>query len=266
MSYVNMNRPTQTYVIIKPRKESKIMLDKLHLRLDSAITDAVDNNLVPLIIPRTNTATPMSKSACRAIPDQLGVCIGRKNCDGRLIPNIKSDEDCAMLKAYIDNELVIKKNFTQIINGELYEDLTSYYVIYNVDESSRNRPTYDKTSCGYAIPINGYHKCEYELLLTSGNGYTRRMVVTVNNKNTGMYDFITELEDQIACLDNADEAIKNCFFKEPDPEEEDDKTPVWQFTMFDDIGYPESFRVNTREFLSMIASIRQLSCEFVETN
>ena len=242
------------------------MSDELHLCLDSAVTDAADSEHVMLVVPKTNTATLTRKSTDNAIPDRIGVCIGRKNYDGALVSNIKNDTDCAILKAYIDNKLVTKKFFTQMIHDELHDDITRYYVVYDVNESSRNRPTYDETSCGYGMPINGYYKCEYELLLTSGDGYTRRMVVTVNNKNTGMYDFITELEDQIACLDNADETLRNCFFKAPDPDEEDDDTPIWQFTMFDNIGRPVSFRVNTREFLSMIASIRQLSCEFVETN
>lgn len=187
-----------------------------------------------------------------AIPDCIGVLVGKGQSDS-LESYIENDNSRTILSKCIENDLVITEYYTQRIGQDLI-DIPHYFVPYDIEESSANRTTFLASSCGYGTPITGRYKCEYEILLSTGD-LTRRMLFTNESVNISMYEWIQDLEDMLENLDKAAPEIKEQFFKEDG---------IWMFSMFSPIGTCFAGEVDRSEFLSMIVSIRQLSCEFID--
>ena len=105
--------------------------------------------------------------------------------------------------------------------------------------------------------MNGYHKCKYELLFAA-NGLTSRIVIEYKTNNVPMYDFITSLEDDITDILEDDFDEDNIFYGIIKNSE---------IMMFDEFGRGNNIEIESAEDLTtMLASVRMLSCEFVEEN
>lgn len=187
-----------------------------------------------------------------AVPDNIGIYIG-KGTKKDMVSFLKDDTECKLLLDYIKHGIVKTKYFTQYVGDKLC-DVPHYFMIYEVEESLKKRPTYTECSCGNGTPISGYYVCEYEILLGEGD-YTRRMVFSTESVNISMYEWLEDLEEKLEYLESEEETIKSQFYSDGDE---------WMYTMFDSIGHPVETELNVSEFLSMIVGIRQLSCKYVE--
>ena len=237
-------------------KGRKTMKQTYHLHVVENAAKIAKEAGIELMMPDTTEMT--IEIPDKAIPDKTGIYLG-KCVNGVYTSNIeKDDEDCTQLKKCIELGIIHTKVFTQLINHDLCE-VPHYFFMYGVDESSVHTPTYTEYSCGLGTPINGHFECEYEVLLGTEE-YTRRMVFKTSSVNISMYDWIQDLKDEIEDLDEAEDWVKEQFFKDKD--EFGDET--WKFTMFDDIGCQTGIEFNPDEFLSMIVSVRQLSCKFID--
>lgn len=129
--------------------------------------------------------------------------------------------------------------------------------MYDIKESSKNEPTETEDYISRGIYINGYHKCRYELLFAA-DGMTSRVVVEYKTNNIPMYDFITSLEDDITDILEDDFDEDNIFYGIIKNSE---------IMMFDEFGRGNNIEIeNAEDLTAMLASVRMLSCEFVEEN
>ena len=137
------------------------------------------------------------------------------------------------------------------------KNVVDYYVPYDIQESSKNKPTVTDEFPESGYLIDGYYECEYELLLTCGDG-TRRLVVSQRTVNVPMISLLSNIEDEIR-------DILDGF-----PDEENNFTDVlelvdehYEIKMFDEYGIPGNIEINhADEFVNMIVSARQIKCEY----
>ena len=231
-------------------------------------------NHIDLCMPDTNAVT-IALPERVICPDITGIRIGYVDVNtGELISNIKGDDDATQLKKYIELGLVKTLCLNQLTADRAELKTTEhYFFIYEVDDSSKYQPTTLNGGPGFGMPINGYYKCTYEVLLADDE-HTRRMIFTTNSVNIPMCDWITEFIDTIEDLKN----IPRKDIKEFDSDKYDDdfKEYVDQFyvngdnqlcyTMFDAVGNPVEVEFDPQEFKSIISSIRQINCKFVDND
>lgn len=230
------------------------MSEKYTLKLPAeTITKAKEHGLYPLCV----ADTVESQFDGKGIPDSIGIYIGHTDKDtDELKSSIKDDEDASKLRKYIDAGLTVTKIYSQMTADKELKNVPYYFITYDVMESSKQEPTYTEDSCGYGTPINGHYRCRYEVLLGSEE-YTRRMVFEEITVNISMYDWMTSLCDMIEDgIEDRDEEIMQHFSEGTDGET--------YFTMYDEVGSGVEVEFDRSEFESMIVSVRQLSCEFVE--
>lgn len=92
----------------------------------------------------------------------------------------------------------------------------------------------------------------------AADGMTSRVVVEYKTNNIPMYDFITSLEDDITDILEDDFDEDNIFYGIIKNSE---------IMMFDEFGRGNNIEIESAEDLTaMLASVRMLSCEFVEEN
>ena len=131
-----------------------------------------------------------------------------------------------------------------------------YYVIYDIKESSKYKPTIVNEYVDNIILGTGEYKCEYEILLSCGDA-TRRLVIPVRTINMPMYDFITSIEDEIEdVMDRSSEEniFSNIII---------DTGDYFLLDMFDEYGRTYKVEITgVYDFIKMIVSIRQIRCEF----
>ena len=131
-----------------------------------------------------------------------------------------------------------------------------YYVIYDIKESSKYKPTIVNEYVDNIILGTGEYKCEYEILLSCGDA-TRRLVIPVRTINMPMYDFITGIEDEIEdVMDRSSEEniFSNIII---------DTGGYFLLDMFDEYGRTYKVEITSvYDFIKMIVSIRQIRCEF----
>lgn len=112
---------------------------------------------------------------CRvtAIPDIYADIIGRKNVDtGEFESFFKVDAEkgnTAEFDRFRENVTLLEKEHT-VFSRETREwkNVIDYYVPYDIQESSKNRPTVTDEFPESGYLTEGYYECEYELLLTCG--------------------------------------------------------------------------------------------------
>lgn len=219
------------------------------------IARAKDHDLYPLIVEDEITAECNENE----VPDTIGIYIGHVDKDtDKLTSNIKDDDDASKLRAYIDAGIAITKIFCQRTADNKLKNVPHYFIIFDVMESSKQEPTYTEDSCGYGTPLNGHYNCRYEVLLGSEE-YTRRMVFETSSVNISMCSWLSDFMDMIQDgIDERDEYIMQHFKEGEDGE-------VY-FTMYDEIGAGTEIEYDGNEFESMIVSVRQLACDFVDEN
>ena len=207
-------------------------------------------------------------------PDTYGNVIGRYDKKtGKFESYFKKDSDGGNTK-YFDEyrekgNLVEKhRNVIDRTNGFEEKQVIDYCVMYDIKESSKNRPTEIENYVDNSICMNGHHVCEYELLFTCGDA-TRRTVVTYSSNNIPMYEFISALEGQVEEA-LARECEEDNFFKDffTFSESEDDDfndEQIAQVTMFDALGMNYDIEIkHASDLMAMLVSVRLLSCKFVE--
>lgn len=230
-------------------------------------------NNINLCMPDTNTVT-ISLPENVICPDITGIRIGHTDVNtGELISNIKGDDDATQLQKYIDLGLVKTLRLNQLNKDNKLTTTNHYFFIYEIDDSSKHKPTTLNGGPGYGMPTNGYYKCTYEVLLTNEE-HTRRMIFTTNSVNIPMCEWITEFIDTIDELKRIPREDIRKF--NSDLYDNDFKEYTYQFyvnddnqlcyTMFDPVGNPVEVEFDTQEFKSSITSIRQIECKFVNDN
>ena len=201
---------------------------------------------------------------CRgtAIPDIYADRIGRKNVDtGELESFFKVDvknDNTDEFDRFRKNVALLENEHTVFSREALKEKhVIDYYVPYDIQESSKNKQTVTDEFPENAILIDGYYECEYELLLTCGDG-TRRIVISQKTVNVPMIPLLSNIEDEIR-------DILDGF-----PDEENNFADVlelvdehYEIKMFDDFGIPVNIEINhANDFVNMIVSARQIKCEY----
>lgn len=201
---------------------------------------------------------------CRgtAIPDIYASIIGRKNVDtGEFESFFKIDNkngNTVEFDRFRENVTLLEKEHA-VFDMETFEEehVIDYYVPYDIQESSKNKQTVTDEFPENAILIGGYYECEYELLLTCGDG-TRRIVISQKTVNVPMISLLSNIKDEIR-------DILDGF-----PDEENNFADVlelvdehYEIKMFDEYGIPANIEINhANDFVNMIVSARQIKCEY----
>ena len=152
-------------------------------------------------------------------------------------------------KVYTTDIVIEEQDFAE-------RKVIDYYVIYDIKESSKYKPTIVNEYVDNIILGTGEYKCEYEILLSCGDA-TRRLVIPVRTINMPMYDFITGIEDEIEdVMDRSSEEniFSNIII---------DTGGYFLLDMFDEYGRTYKVEITSvYDFIKMIVSIRQIRCEF----
>lgn len=197
-------------------------------------------------------------------PDTYGKCIGRYDKTTNKYESFFTRDEEAGNTKYFDlyrEKCNLYEKHRTVFNREDFSEkqVIDYYVMYDVQESSKNRPTIIEDHVDHSYCVNGDYKCEYELLFAC-DGAVRRIIFPFTSNNIPMYEIISDLEEMVeeAFEGEADESnpfyntFTNC----------DDYCEV---TMFDEIGTNCDIEVeNPDDFMAMLVSIRLISCEFIE--
>ena len=198
---------------------------------------------------------------CR-IPDIYAERIGRKNVDtGEFESFFKIDNkngNTVEFDRFRENATLLEKEHI-VFSREMREEknVIDYYVPYDIQESSKNRPTVTDEFPDSGCLTEGYYECEYELILTCGEA-TRRLVIPQRTVNVPMISLLSNIEDEIR-------DILDGF-----PDEDNDFADVlelvdehYEIKMFDDFGIPVNIEIDhADDFVNMIVSSRQIKCEF----
>lgn len=197
-----------------------------------------------------------------AIPDIYADRIGRKNVDtGEFESFFKVDAEngnTAQFDRFRENVTLLKKEHTVFSRETLEEkNVIDYYVPYDIQESSKNKPTVTDEFPENAILVDGYYECEYELLLTCGDG-TRRIVISQKTVNVPMISLLENIEDEIRDILDGFPDEDNNFADVLELVDEH-----YEIKMFDEYGIPANIEIyHADDFVNMIVSARQIKCEF----
>ena len=204
-----------------------------------------------------------------AFPDTNGECIGRYDEDtGEYESFFKKDKDegnTRLFDQYREKCNLYKRRRTLFVTDNYTEKhVIEYYVMYNIQESSKNRPTEIDDHVSHSICINGNYKCEYELLFAE-EGMSRRIVAEYKSNNVPMYEFVNDLEYLVEEALEGDADESNPFFNVFSACEDCEGCHYFEVTMFDKVGmnYNIGFE-KAADFMAMLVSVRLLSCEFIE--
>lgn len=198
------------------------------------------------------------KEGARVFPDSYGDYLGIYNkktqkYESAFIRDQIAGNTETFDKYRLYGNHIKKKETAYYTEGEIIP-VIKFYEMYDIKESSKNKPTETKAHVDKSYCVNGYHKCKYELLFAC-DGMTLRIVVEYQTNNIPMYEFIGNLEDEIEdALNEADE--DNLFYGII----KDSK-----ILMFDEFGHDEDIEIESAEdLISMLVSVRLISCEFIE--
>lgn len=206
-------------------------------------------------------STDAMESNC--VQDVYTSVIGRKDLKtGELESYWKKDianNNTEELEKILEKSTTVAEKYRNVINWDtgVERKVIDYYIPYDIQESSKNRPTVTEN---YIVGcMNGSWACEYELLLTCGDGATRRIVVEYNTVNIGMIEWLSDLEDEIETAmedDDTDTIFEGIFKKD---------TEECSITMFDEMGIPCDIPIESvSDFMNMIVSARCIKCDFVD--
>ena len=195
------------------------------------ITGIARENVEEAGLPLKNTIELTTKNEY-TIPDIWGLKVGRKFLD------------TGEIESHFEEQQFLERK------------VIDYYVIYDIKESSKYKPTIVNEYVDNIILGTGEYKCEYEILLSCGDA-TRRLVIPVRTINMPMYDFITSIEDEIEdVMDRSSEEniFSNIII---------DTGDYFLLDMFDEYGRTYKVEITSvYDFIKMIVSIRQIRCEF----
>ena len=196
----------------------------------------------------------------KIIPDSYGKCIGRYYVNDDVYKSFFNKDHDENNTSYFDMYKNTCKNIKEkrhLILTENHEEkeVIDYFVMYDIEESTKNLPTEIENYISRGIYVNEYHKCKYELLFAA-DGMTSRVVIEYKSNNIPMYDFIKDLEDNISDILEDDSDEDNIFYGIIKNSE---------LVMFDEFGQACNVEIESADDITeMLASVRMLSCEFVE--
>lgn len=203
-------------------------------------------------------------------PDTYGIPIGRCDVETGEYESFFEEDKNGNTKCFDEYRekcnLYEKHKVILDMRSNESKEVVDYYVMYDIKESSKNRPTETMNHVDTSVCTNGYHVCEYELLFAC-EGNTRRIVVPFSSNNIPMYNFINMLEDYANEVMDGDCEPNNPFkdIIEIEAGEEELEDSCYGLLMFNAIGEPQTIEFESVEdFLSMLVSVRLLSCTFVE--
>ena len=218
------------------------------------ITGIARENYEAAGLPLKNTIELIAKNEY-IIPDIWGLKVGRKYLDtGEIESQFKKEQffeirEQAELLEYPHTVVLIEQDFAE-------RKVVDYYVIYDIKESSKNKPIVTDEYVENIAFGEGEYKCEYEILLSCGDA-TRRVVIPVRTINVPMYDFINSIEDEIE--DVMDRSSEESVFSNVIIDTGD----YFLLDMFDEYGRTYKVQLTSvYDFIKMIVSIRQIKCEF----
>lgn len=218
------------------------------------ITGIARENFEEAGLPLKNTIELTTKNEY-TIPDIWGLKAGRKFLDTGEIESHFEEQQFfeirkrATLLEYPHTVILMEQDFAE-------RKVIDYYVIYDIKESSKYKPTIVNEYVDNIILGTGEYKCEYEILLSCSDA-TRRVVIPVRTINVPMYDFINSIEDEIEdVMDRCSEenVFNNIII---------DTGDYFLLDMFDKYGCTYKVELTSvYDFIKMIVSIRQIKCEF----
>lgn len=197
-------------------------------------------------------------------PDTYGECIGRYDKTTNKYESFFIKDEKAGNTKYFDlykEKCNLYEKHRTVFNKEDFSEkqVIDYYVMYDIQESTKNRPTIIEDHVDHSYCINGSFKCEYELLFAC-DGAIRRIIVPFTSVNIPMYEFIGDLEDMVEEVldEESDESNPfNDIFRDCDG--------YYEITMFDEIGMNCDIEVESAsDFMAMLVSIRLVGYEFIE--
>ena len=197
-------------------------------------------------------------------PDTYGECIGRYDKTNDKFESFFKRDQEAGNTCYFDEykkKCSLYEKHRTVFDGEYYTEkkVVDYYVMYNILESSKFKPTIIKYHVDHSYCMNGSFKCEYELLFAC-DGAIRRIIVPFTSVNIPMYEFIGDLEDMVEEVLDKESDESNPFndiFRDCDG--------YYESTMFDEIGMNCDIEVESAsDFMAMLVSIRLVGYEFIE--
>lgn len=195
------------------------------------------------------------------IPDSYGEHIGQYDIENQKYESyFKKDHEAGNIEcfdAYRNGCNCITERRHTVYTNTGIREVVDYYVMYDIKESSKNELTEIEDYIDRGYCINGNYRCRYELLFAA-DGFTTRVVVEHKTNNTPMYDLIKDLEYDItdALEDDSDE--ENIFYG---------IIKNHEIMMFDEFGCGNNVEIeNADDLTAMLASVRMLSCEFIEND
>lgn len=138
------------------------------------ITGIARENFEEAGLPLKNTIELTTKNEY-TIPDIWGLKVGRKFLDTGEIESHFEEQQFfeirkrATLLEYPHTVILMEQDFAE-------RKVIDYYVIYDIKESSKYKPTIVNEYVDNIILGTGEYKCEYEILLSCGDA-TRRLVI-----------------------------------------------------------------------------------------
>lgn len=194
------------------------------------------------------------------VPDSYGEKIGQYDIEKESYTSyFKKDKEAGNTDCFdtYRNNGCVKERRHQIYTWDEIKDVIDYYVMYDIKESSKNEPTEIEDYIDRGYCINGNYRCRYELLFAA-DGFTTRVVVEYKTNNVPMYDLIKDLEYDITDALEDDSNEENIFYG---------IIKNHEIMMFDEYGCGNNVEINDAdELTAMLASVRMLSCEFIEND
>lgn len=218
--------------------------------------------------------------ACDIIPDTYFLHIGRKFSKDNSVHSFfnadKENGNLEYLNKVLAEATVIEKEQEMYTSKGGFELachwVIDYFIPYDVEESSKNRPTYTDDYIGPDFCVNGHYEADYEILFSASDNVTRRMVLTSRTSMLNFINYVAEMIDEaFDDYEYSDNPFTEMFIKterdDIDDDEEDEYCydTVHEIKMHDEMGVAHTIEVeNAEQLKSMIVSVRQLDCKFIE--
>ena len=203
------------------------------------------------------------------IPDTYGIMVGRCYKDtGTWESCFKEDKKSGnMTLLNICRKQATLKGIPRsvYIIGKGLKNVIDYYILYDVQESSKNKETVIEQHIDYGMPLKMHYKAKYELLFTCGEEISVRAVLENESSNVPMYEFMAGLEDELDdALEYFEEHGSNSKLLMPligAIKKQDGYYSIKMFNSVGEVGWVDF--CNAEELMAMLVSVRQISCEKV---
>lgn len=206
------------------------------------------------------TADAAQEDQIYYMPDTAGILLGNKDiATGKYSKTLQRYSE-SFIQQMVNDGKILEYHGT-VRNEDLStSDVTQYYEMYDVKESTKNTPTCLDCAVNGMV-MNGSYKNTYEIVFAV-QGLSRRITIEYRTVNISMFDSMDDIKEELeAGLEGkSDIEIFNHLI---DNSEEYDMT----MKMFNDIGQLIDIPVESfSELTSFICSIRCIGSVFVPNN